>query len=104
MESSLALLPTGPLSQNCQRANCNPRSRSGGRVGTPIHPAPLTPILPPNGALSRLRKYRLGNCTFVTFWGHGNQAVGCPTQPSFGWVGKVSLVYLQSLTVLRSKS
>src|SRR5271166_5526577 len=37
--------------------------------------APTSSLLP-NGALSRLRRYMLGNCTFVTFWRWSNQHPG----------------------------
>jgi hypothetical protein len=58
-----------------ERTNA-PRSRSAGRVGTDLpgsrRGGPFSKI-PQRGVLSRLRRYRLGNCTFVTLSGQGNQ-------------------------------
>jgi hypothetical protein len=53
--------------------------RSAGRVRDTDTPIALTLILPPNGALSRLRRYRFGNCTFVTNQAEGNHFAPGPT-------------------------
>jgi hypothetical protein len=63
--------PPGRHSPRKERiATRAPALGTGGDTDTPS--APIS-SLPPNGALSRLRRYRLGNCTFVTSGRQGNQ-------------------------------
>ena len=65
----------GSIAIGCQRTP----HRALGRVRTHL-PADAgeRPVfsVTRNWALSRLRRYRSGNCTFVTFWGQGNQQIG----------------------------
>src|SRR5271166_5693562 len=65
------LLTTGYLVSDLSK-NVPPRRQTG--VGT-RRGGPYSSVGPWRG-LSRLRRYRVGNCTLVTIWGQGNLSGG----------------------------
>jgi len=59
---------------NCQRATYPALGRLRTRLPTPAGRGPVTTVAQ-GGCLSRLRRYRSGNCTFVTSGQQGNRRV-----------------------------